>query len=326
MPGYASAAPIGVYRPGSSITKIEAYEEFLGGPVDRVLDFMPDTPTWAQFEAGTLAASTNGPAGPATAASAWGGGQLGSRQLVLAVPTCVQGTTWAAEDGGNDAHWKAFAASLVGAGLGNTVLRIGREFNGSWYPWQVTEGAQQTYIDGYRHVVSLLRDQPGAAFSFCWNPTLGVGNLTKKGTESCYPGDDVVDDIGVDAYDWAQTAPGVAASSVTIAMQQAALDKMLTEWGSLRGWYNLALAHRKPLSFPEWGLVLWKSGANYLGGGDDPGWVRAMADLIGGSSLGGWHAFWEDTGMGVSDPDDATGRSIPVPMARAEFLAAFGRP
>jgi hypothetical protein len=100
---------------------------------------------------------------------------------------------------------------------------------------------------------------------------------------------------------------------------------MLTEWGSLRGWYNLALAHRKPLSFPEWGLVLWKSGANYLGGGDDPGWVRAMAGLIGGSSLGCWHAFWEDTGMGVSDPDGATGRSIPVPMARAEFLAAFGR-
>jgi hypothetical protein len=50
-----------------------------------------------------------------------------------------------------------------------------------------------------------------------------------------------------------------------------------------------------------------------------------MAGLIGGSSLGGWHAFWEDTGMGVSDPDGATGRSIPVPMARAEFLAAFGR-
>lgn len=325
MSGYAAAAPIGVYRPGSSITEIEAYEKFLGGQVDRVLDFMPDQPTWAQFESATLAGSTNGPAGSATAASAWGNGQLGTRQLVLAVPACVQGSSWLAEDGGNDAHWQALGVSLVDAGLGGAVLRIGREFNGSWYPWHATEGAQQTYINGYRHVVSVLRSVPGAAFSFCWNPTLGVGTLTERGAESCYPGDDVVDDIGVDAYDWVQSQPGGAAASVTTAAQQAALDKTLTEWDSLRGWYSLALAHRKPLSFPEWGLVLWKSGATYLGGGDDPGWIRAMAALIGGSTLGGWHALWEDTGMGVFDPDDAPGRGVPVPMARAEFLAAFSR-
>jgi hypothetical protein len=116
----------------------------------------------------------------------------------------------------------------------------------------------------------VLRGLPGAAFRFCWSPALGIGNLTAKGTESCYPGDSYVDEIGVDVYDWtqnnsagAQIYPGNAAGTTT-AQQQQVLDIMLTQWDSLRGWYSLALNHGKPLSFPEWGLVLWKTGSRYL--------------------------------------------------------------
>ena len=99
----------------------------------------------------------------------------------------------------------------------------------------------------------------------------------------------------------------------------------LTERDSLRGWYSLALNHGKPLSFPEWGLVLWKSGSSYLGGGDNAVFVRAMADFISGCSLFGWHAMWEDPwGAGVCDPDTKPGRPIPAPMSRAAFLQAFG--
>ena len=100
---------------------------------------------------------------------------------------------------------------------------------------------------------------------------------------------------------------------------------MLTQRDSLRGWYSLALSHGKPLSFPEWGLVLWKTGSGYLGGGDNAVFVRAMADVICGCSLSGWHAMWEDPwGAGVCDPDTKPGRPIPAPMARAAFLQAFG--
>ena len=69
---------------------------------------------------------------------------------------------------------------------------------------------------------------------------------------------------------------------------------MLTERDSLRGWYSLALNHGKPLSFPEWGLVLWKTGSSYLGGGDNAMFVRAMADFISGCWLSGWHAMSEE--------------------------------
>ena len=177
----------------------------------------------------------------------------------------------------------------------------------------------------------MLRGLPGAAFRFCWSPALGVGNLTAKGTESCYPGDSYVDEIGVDVYDWtqnnsagAQIYPGNAAGA-TAAQQQQMLDIMVTQWDSLRGWYSLALNHGKPLSFPGRGLVLRKTGSSYLGGGDNAVFVRAMADFICGCSLFGWHAMSEDPwGAGVCDPDTKPGRPIPAPMSRAGFLEAFG--
>ena len=328
-----ASVPIGVYRGrGCGIHVIGAYENFIGRPVQKVVDFMVDKPaSWAQFENGALSVS------PAADVSAWQG-VLGQRQLVLGVPACCgastssDGKTWADEANGvNDAHWQALGRRLISLGLGGALLRIGREFNASWYPWQVTEGNQASYIAGYQHVVDVLRALPGAAFRFCWNPILGVGNLTARGVESCYPGNAYVDEIGLDVYDFsrknsagAQIYPGNAGAT-TAAQQQQVLDIMFTEWDSLRGWYSLALSHGKPLSFPEWGLVLWKSGSSYYGGGDNPVFIRAMADFIGGCSLLGWHAMWEDPwGAGVCDPDTTHGRPIPAPMSRTAFLEAFG--
>ena len=188
-----ASIPIGVYRGrGCGISAIGVYEDFIGREVHMVVDFMAERPTsWAQFEKGSLTSTAD--------VSVWQG-KLGQRQLVLGVPACCgasagsDGATWADEANGvNDAHWKALGNRLIAAGLGGALLRIGREFNGNWYPWQVAEGDQAAYIAGYSHVVTVLRGLPGAAFRFCWNPSLGAGNLTAKGTDSCYPGDGFVD-------------------------------------------------------------------------------------------------------------------------------------
>lgn len=321
------SVPIGVYRPGTSIANIEGYESFLGMPpgttVSYVLDFMLDTPTWAQFETGALQKTANSSDSTADATD-WAG-QIGGRTLMLGVPACVQGTTWAAEAAGdNDAHWRALGTTLIGAGLGNAVLRIGREFNGSWYPWKATEGGQADYIAGYSHVVSMLRSLTGAAFTFMWNPSIGVGNLNRSGTEACYPGDDAVDVIGLDMYDFANP-PGnyPAGARRTSSQQQTSWTTYLTQWDGLTGWLALADDHKKPLAYPEWGLVLWRSGGDYLGGGDNPVLIREMAAWM--KRTGAWmSALWEDTGMGVMDPDEARSRLVPVPRSRQAFLAEFG--
>ena len=244
---------------------------------------------------------------------------------MLGVPACGQGSTWATEAAGkNDSHWRALGNTLIHAGLANAVLRIGREFNCAWYPWKVTEGDRSAYIAGYSHVVSRLRSIPGAAFTFMWNPSIGVGNLNRSGTESCYPGDDVVDVIGLDFYDFANP-PGIypAGFKRTPAQQQKCWNAYLTEWDGLTGWQALAAHHKKPLAYPEWGLVLWRSGGSYLGGGDNPILIREMARWMKRNRP--WMAaFWEDTGMGVMDPDDSSSRLVAVPQSRQAFLTEFG--
>lgn len=323
--------PLGVYRGrGCGIAPINAYETFVGRPVDYVVDFMLETPTtWAQFERGALTTTVD--------VSAWTG-LLGARTLALGVPACCMGTTWAIEAAGtNDAHWRALGASLVTAGLGNAVLRIGREFNGSWYNWKVVEGGQTNYIAGYSHIVSVLRGVAGSSFRFNWNPYLGVGNLTAHGAESCYPGDAYVDEIGIDIYDYnagsayptstTAISSETAADAITTVMQQKVFDIMLTEWDSLRGWYGLARTHNKPLTFPEWGLRLWRDANIYTAGGDNAVLVAGMGKFIQGlSTPGSWAAMWEDPalgGMGVSDPDTGVNRQVATPMARAEFFKWF---
>ncbi|MGE5285749.1 MAG: glycosyl hydrolase [Micromonosporaceae bacterium] len=288
VPPRGASIPIGVYRGrGCGAAAIERYEEFLGRPVDYVLDFMAESPSsWAQFEAGCLTAGAG--------VSAWRG-QLGDRRLVLGVPACCLGSGWADEAAGrNDSHWSALGSRLVSLGFGDAVLRVGREMNGSWYTWAVGEGGQAAYISGYRHVVSVLRAIPGASFRFCWSPYIGTGTLPSSGTESAYPGDAYVDEIGVDVYDgdWSGIYGGPA-DAITTTQQQQVWDRLLTEWDSLRGWYHLALSHGKPLCFPEWGLRLWRDAGAYHGGGDNAVLVQGMAEFITGSGAA-WHAMWED--------------------------------
>ena len=135
-----ASIPIGVYRGcGCGISAIGAYESFIGREVQNVVDCMGEKPTsWAQFENGNLTSTAD--------VSVWQN-VLGQRQLVLGVPACCgasassDGTTWADEANGvNDTHWEALGNRLIALGLGGAVLRIGREFNGNWYPWQVAEG------------------------------------------------------------------------------------------------------------------------------------------------------------------------------------------
>jgi hypothetical protein len=319
--GPDTTLPIGVYRGASpDITRVQDYEAFLGIPaVDYVLAFMADSPTWPQFEQAILQSSTNGGPG-AHSATEWAP-LLGGRTLMLAVPACVQGTTWAAEaSGANDTHWAALAQTLVGAGLGNSVLRIAREFSGGWYHWSVSPGNAADHKAGWARIVSVMRNA-GFTGKFMWNPYLGQGTFgPSSDPSSAYPGDASVDVIGLDFYDGGYPA---GETIRTIAQQQAAWASMRDQWAGLTGWLSFAQGRHKPLAYPEWGLRLWNDNGKYVGGGDNPVLIGEMAAWM--LDTGAWmHALWEDPNRGVADPDSSPGRQIAVPQARAAFLAAFG--
>jgi hypothetical protein len=72
----------------------------------------------------------------------------------------------------------------------------------------------------------------------------------------CYPGDDVVDIVGMDSYD---QRPG------------SSFQDYIDQPGGLRAQAEFAAQHGKPISFPEWGLFDY---------GDDPQYVQGMHDWI----------------------------------------------
>jgi hypothetical protein len=329
-----TGSDIGVYRGAAvSIAPVQAYENFLGMPsgttVSYVLAFMADSPSWSQFEQAILAGSTNGPPGTASA-TAWAP-LLGSRQLTLAVPACCQGTTWHQEASGvNDAHRTALAKTLVSGGLGGCWLRIGREFNGGWYRWSVSTSSSSGnhypyYRSGYAHVVSVMKSA-GFTGKFMWNPYVGQGTMGPRlGVENCEPSQSVIDAIGIDMYDGPSSSYPAGEVERSLAQQQAFWSSVhdSTTWDGLIGWRDLAVSQGKSVCYPEWGLRLWNDAGLYKGGGDDANFVTAMAAWM-RDTQPLMHAFWEDPGMGVSDPDDYPSRLVAAPQARQAFLEEFG--
>jgi len=147
-----------------------------------------------------------------------------------------------------DGHFRALARHLVRLGVPDTVLVLGWEMNGTTYTHRCgpDPAAWRAY---WRRVVKALRSVPGQRFRFDFAPARGRDAVPWT---KCYPGDDVVDIVGMDAYD---------------QPHGETFDRQVREPYGLRAQVRFAAAHRKPISYPEWGLFR---------NGDNPEFVRRM--------------------------------------------------
>ena len=183
-------------------------------------------------------------------------------------------------DGTYNDYFKDLAENLVKYQLADTILRPGWEFNGGWYTWRA-KGKAEAFAKYWRQIVNTMRAMKGSeALKFCWNPTLGDQDFP---ADEAWPGDDVVDYVGVDVYDetWnPDTYPWPKeASAADIERRQ---KKAWDEWiyyspRGLKFWSEFAQKHRKPLAFPEWGLV---NGNKGHGGMDNPSFVTQIHEFI----------------------------------------------
>jgi hypothetical protein len=158
----------------------------------------------------------------------------------------------AGADGRYDHHFRALARRLVDLGLRDTVIVLGWEMNGATYTHRCAPdpAAWRAY---WRRIVTTMRAVEGQEFRFDFAPNRGRDEI---GWDRCYPGDDVVDIIGLDSYD---QPPG------------SGFDDHLSQPYGLRDHAEFAAAHDKPVSFPEWGLFR---------NGDNPEYVRRMLEWI----------------------------------------------
>lgn len=176
--------------------------------------------------------------------------------------------SWAdVASGADNAHWASMGRNLVAAGLDDVVIRLAWEFNGTWYRWKVTtpqEAAQ--FAEGWRQIVGTLKATPGQHFKFDWcvyaNMPGGIDPAL------AYPGDDYVDTIGMDVYDFNQRANPTP---------EQRFDDIVNNNRGLAWQADYAAQHGKPIAFTEWGLVY--NGTDLAStGNDDPYFVSHMYD------------------------------------------------
>ena len=289
---------LGVYGgPGpTGLSNVQAASQVLGHPVKYATDFLDPT-SWSKME------------NPQWFLNTWKGKGY---QMIWGVPMLPNtgGYTLAAGANGNyNSYFSTLAQNLVSNGQGNSIIRLGWEFNGSWFPWSAN-GQASNFVQYWKNIVNTMRSVPGQSFIFEWNPTignLGVGNLALY-----YPGNSYVDIIGLDVYDVAwKTYPGATNQWNNLVNEPYGLN-WLSTFGAL---------HNKPLSIPEWGLG-WNSGSE-VSGGDNAYFVQQMANWISTHNVVNaivWDNSLSSTYLGNPTPIP----SAAAPLATAALIKYFG--
>ncbi|MEV2247314.1 glycosyl hydrolase [Streptomyces sp. NPDC049970] len=156
----------------------------------------------------------------------------------------------AGADGRFDEHFRKLAERLVLLGVPDTVIVLGWEMNGTTYTHRC--GPDPVAWKAYwNRIVTAMRSVPGQKLRFDFAPSRGRDAV--PWTE-CYPGDDVVDIIGMDSYDQPPART---------------FDEQVNEPYGLQKQVDFAAEHGKPISFPEWGLFR---------NGDNPEYMRRMLE------------------------------------------------
>lgn len=169
----------------------------------------------------------------------------------LASPPAPPYTVMLAIGQASAAQATAVAQTLAANGCTGALVRVMWEMNGDWFPWGASKLSATEYVAAYRTVVAAMR-AVSPAFRFCWNPvagTTGMWAVAGRTWDDTYPGDDVVDVVGVDCYDYGSDMPGIIAPVAPFAA-----------------------AHGKPVALCEWGLLHADGTAT-----DDPAYITAMA-------------------------------------------------
>jgi hypothetical protein len=269
--GTARAAPaVGVYTGPADTAEHDAFSAWLGTEATYATDFVDDSQSWTN-----IADYSDWLIDPW---SAWVRARSG-RRAVISVPLLNQASAGKLADGAAgayDGYFRTLAQEIVDDGLGNAIIRLGWEANGDWYPWRASADPT-AWRAFFRRVVGVMRsvqpavaDRPAQDFRFDLTYNRGTSG-TGVGFATMYPGDDVVDIVGLDVYDtkWMDdTSP-----------PEVRWDEILHQQMGLEDFKAFASAHGKPMSIPEWGL--WERDHDDNGGvGDNPYFVDRLADWI----------------------------------------------
>jgi hypothetical protein len=242
--------PSGIYpEPVSTAAEIEAFGQWRGRPATVATIYSDRTDGWAEM-VGNSAYEWRAFAG-------WSGTLVISQPFW---PEDVGGSLAACAAGDYSSYWATFGRSMTRAGRAASIVRLAWEANGNWFQWSATDPA--LFRTCFRQVASAIRTaDPAVRIDFTINSHYSQ-NPASHDPRDLYPGDDVVDIIGIDSYDEFPPSP----TSADFARQCNAV-------GGMCWWYGFAAQHGKKFSVAEWGPVSGRGGA---GGMDNPVYISGM--------------------------------------------------
>jgi hypothetical protein len=289
-----------------SISALARFSSTIGRDVTCAIVFNDVATNWTDWANPWILGGNN----PDVRWAGWTAAEPG-RSLVITqslVPTGID-PDWRAlgASGAYDQHIRDWAAALVAGGLGSSIIRLGHEANGDWYYDSIgtTSSDFASWAAYWARFVQVARAVPGAHFTFDWTVNAGYRRIP---FDSYYPGDGVVDIIGIDQYDGIAYAP-----SPPPATPEARWAGILAAKDGLGELMAYATAHGKPLSLPEWGLMVAGS-AGGTGGGDDGYYVDQIADIV-RTHVVAYEGLWE-----LADPTSPLAlETNPAALARYEL-------
>jgi hypothetical protein len=243
---------------------ITSFDQETNSTVTCILSYSSDSSTWAAWEDPWMLDSGFG-------YNTWVDQEPQTRQLVLGmdlIPATLEDVSdplsWEQSCAAGDfnAHATQLAENLVKAGLGDSVIRLGVEMNGSWEIDFMGNTAQEQnlWAQCFANEVTGFRQAPGEHLLFDWNPNACTQSVPYS---NFYPGNAYVDILGLDFYDRGCDAPS---TPLTFAQLSA-------EPYGLNSFEAFAAAQNKPMSLPEWGLMPSPNG-------DDPAYIDGIGSAV----------------------------------------------
>jgi hypothetical protein len=264
---------------------LEIWEKWLKQPPSSVLgvDFYAQS-TWEEFSRITWVPGIWKKLNPA-------------RNVVWSVQLTTKGTALAdVADGMHDAEFEG-AARAIAEAQPHAIIRLGWEMNladSSWF----AKGHEADYIKAFRHVVEIFR-RYSRDFKFDWCPGWGAQDVA---ADTAYPGDDAVDYIGLDVYDFKHDG----------SVQERWNNFYLKAPFGLEWHRDFAARHGKKMSYPEWGV------GNF---GDNPYFVQQMHDwFVSNQDNIAYAAYFDVDGLWPTQIDNGQ-----FPKSRELFRKLFGR-
>ena len=252
----SAAAPmqLGVYLPGGggSASTLDGYASMVGRNPDILLVFRNmEGPLLYSSEVSNLKARNETP-------------------MVTLEPYANGGVASFADiaAGKYDSYFRKEADAVRGTGI-TVMLRFAHEMNllsSDWGPGKAGNNGA-AYVEAWQHIVTVFRQEGATNVKWVWAPNVDYGG---RPFTQFFPGDEYVDYVGLDGYNWGnsngesfESFSKIFASSYATITQLSSKPLIVTETassesgGSKAAWIEETFFRTIPQTMPRVQAVIW---------------------------------------------------------------------